>query len=444
MYNYLTLLVFLLIACTPIQAETLIELYQLAEQNDPQLQIADQQRLAILEKKVQAHAPLLPQITIGAEARENWSYKNIKFGDSSENTTIGYNLSLNYALYRRDLNIKYEQTDSLIREAEANYEAEKQALIERVAKRYFAVLAANDNLKFVQSAKKAFKRQLKEAQLRFEAGLIAVTDVEEARAGYDLAVADEISAQNELDNAIESLREITGSYHRVLAVLKKNMPLLKPEPYDIDTWTETALEQNPQIIAAQHAIENARQEIDKQRAANSPTVDFVAEHSYDDIIRGDRNFYNNRDRAFRNSVGVQLNYQLYEGGAIRSRIREAKRRHDQALGKLERQRRRVQLQIRQAFLSLVSNLSKVKALKQAVKSNETALKAIQTGFELGTRTSVDVMNAQHDLLRAQRNHSNARYDYVVTTLQFKQASGLLTEGDLIAINNWLTKVTPKN
>ena len=438
MSKYFTVLFFLLVSTTHLQAETLIELYQLAEQNDPQLQIANQERLAILEKKVQAHAPLLPQINVGANVRENWSYKNLKFGDSSENTTIGYNLSLSYALYRRNLNIKYEQTDSLIQEAEANYEAEKQALMVRVAKRYFAVLAANDNIIFVQSTKKAFKQQLKEAQLRFKAGLIAVTDVEEARSGYDLAVADEITAKNERDNAIESLREITGSYHRILAILKPNMPLMRPEPDDIDVWTETALEQNPQIIAAKYAVENARQEIEKQRAANSPTVDIVAEHNYDDIIRGDRNFYNNRDRAFRNSIGIELNYQLYEGGAIRSRIREAKRRHDQALAKLERQRRKIQLQSRQAFLSLISSLSKVKALKQAVKSSETALKAIQTSFELGTRTSVDVMNAQRDLLRAQRNYSNARYDYVVTSLQLKQASGLLTEGDLIAINNWLT------
>jgi outer membrane protein len=429
-----------LIACffyNPIQAETLLELYQLAVQNDPQLKIANQERLATLEKKSQARAPLLPQVTLGADATHNWRTEDWMTGNNQENTSVGYNVSLSYALYRRDLKIKLEQVDSQIQQAEATYESARQALMERLSSRYFAVLAANDNLKFAQSAKQAFKRQLDEAQQRFEVGLIAITDVEEAQAGYDLAVADEILAQNELDNAQEALREITGRYHQNLAALNEEAPLLGPDPTDIDAWTKTALEQNPEMLAAQYAVEEARQEIEKQRAANLPTIDLVGRHSYSDILRGDDNPPGTL--TTNNSLGIELNYFLYEGGAIRSRIREAQRRKDQALDRLEQQRRAIQLQTRQAYFTLISNISRVKALKQALISTETALKAVQTGFELGTRTSVDVVNAQRDLLSAQRNYSSARYDYVLNTLRLKQAAGLISVDDLAGINNWLSR-----
>ncbi|RKZ39663.1 MAG: type I secretion protein TolC [Gammaproteobacteria bacterium] len=438
-YKHLSFLLIIGLLNTPIQAETLLELYQIAEQNDPERQIAYSEYLAILEKHPQARALLLPQVTLGADTTENWSSEERIFGNSRENTNIGYNVSLTYALYRRNLNIQLEQVNSQIQQALVTFEGAKQALMERIASRYFAVLAANDNLKFARSAKKAFRRQWDEAQQRFEVGLIAITDVQEAQAGYDLAVADEIAAQNDLDNAYEALREITGDYHQILAVLNEDAPLLGPEPSDLDAWTELALEQNPQLLAARYAVEIARQEIEKQRAANSPTLDLVGRHSYSDIIRGENNTFNSHT----NSLSIQLNYPLYEGGAIRSRIKEAKIRSIQTLDKLEKQRRTVQSQTRQAFLSLLSNISRVKAFKQALISTETALKAIQTGFELGTRTSVDVVNAQRDLLRAQRNYSRTRYDYVLDTLQLKQATGLLSLDDLAGINNWLTQHTMK-
>jgi len=432
----------LLVGCVfngPSYAENLLELYQLAEQQDTQLKIANWELLATLEKRPQARAPLLPQVTLSAEANENLRFNDGLSGNSQENTSIGYNVSIRQALYRRDRQIQLEQVDSEILRAKATYESAQQDLIERLASRYFAVLAANDNLKFARSAKHAFKRQADEAQQRFEVGLIAITDVQEAQAGYDLAVADEILAQNELDNAYEKLREITGTYHQVLANLSEDAPLQGPDPLDIDAWTEFAVEQNPQLRAAQYMVESARQEVEKQRAANLPTIDLVGQHNYNNILRGDKNPIGNE--TINNSVSIQLNYFLYEGGAKRSRIKEAQQRHVQALDRLEQQYRTVQSQTRQAFLSLLSNVSRVKALEKALLSTETALNAIQIGFELGTRTSVDVVNAQRDLLRAQRNYSQARYNYVLDTLRLKQAAGLLNQDDLAAINDWLTQHT---
>lgn len=421
-----------------LQAETLLEIYQLAEQQDPQLKIVNQERLALLEKQPQARALLLPQVTLGGNVTETWRTQDWMYGDHSENTSAGYNVSLNYALYQRDRQIQLEQVDSQISQAETNYESAKQQLLERVAERYFTVLAAHDNLKFAGSAKKAFRRQWEQAQQRFDVGLIAITDVQEARAGYDLAVADEIQAQNELDNAFEGLREITGHYHRGLAFLNADAPLLDPQPKEVEAWTEIAFKQNPQLQSAQYAVETARQEIEKQRAAHLPTVDLVGQHRYGDILRGDEA---PNTLTTENTIGVQLNYFLYEGGAIRSRVREAKQRHIQALDQLEQQRRVVELQTRQAFLTLLANISRAKALKQALISTETALKAIKIGFESGTRTSVDVVNAQRDLLRAQRDYSRARYDYILNTLRLKQAVGILNVKDLEGINNWLIQYT---
>ncbi len=424
-----------LIAFRPIQAETLIELYQLAAQNDPKLKIAYQELIAVREKKHLARAPLSPEVTLGANATENLQTDNWLIGNDRENTTIGYDVTLRYPLYRRQLNIALEQVDSEIKRTEAEYESARQELMARLASRYFDVLAANDNLKFTVAAKKAFKQQLDEALMRFQVGLLSITDVEEAKAAYDLTISDEILAQNEIDNALEALREVTGRYHKVLATLKEKTPLLAPNPADVNKWTVTALQQNPQVLATQYSIETARQEIEKQRAANLPTIDLVAQHRYSDIFRGDDNLPGTF--TTNNSVGIQLNYFIFEGGRIRSRTKIAQIRRIQAIDKLEEQRRATQLQTRQAYWGLLSNISRVTALKQALISSETALKATQQGFEVGTRTSVDVVKSQRDLLRAQSDYSRVRYNYVLSTILLKQAAGSLSEEDLVAINKWL-------
>ncbi len=432
MYKYLSFL--FLIYCLPIQAENLLELYELAEQNDPQLKIANSERLITAQQKPQAQAPLLPQISLNANAVENW---NSNSGSNTENSTIGYNASLSYALYRRNLNIQLKQVDGKINQAEANYETAKQDLIKRLADSYFAILASSDNVEFAIGAKKAFQQQLKDATQRFDVGMIAITDVQEAQAGYDIAVADVIAAQNRLDNSFETLRAITGSYHSILATLKNKAPIMEPNSSDLDVWTEVALQQNPQILAIQQALEVASQEVVKQRAANYPTLDLVGNYNHSDSIRGDENPQSNNIKGA--SVGLQLQYSLYSGGLVQARIKEAQQRRIQTIERLEQQRRIVQMQTRQAFLNLVSNISKIKALQQALKSTKTALKAIQTGFDLGTRTSVDVVNAQRDLLRAQSNHSTARYDYVISTFQLKQAVGMLGLDDLKIVNGWLVQ-----
>lgn len=429
----------LLIGCCavhlPLQAETLLELYKLAEQNDPQLKISNANRLIALEKKPQAEALLRPQVNLNAEINEGWRFKDWMMGRGVENTGAGYNLSLSYGLYRPISEITLDQTESQIKEAQVTYEAARQELMMRVANRYFAVLAAYDNLKRSQLAKESFKKQLDQAQQRFDVGLVAITDVQEAKAGYDSSVAEEIRAKNELDNTREALREITGSYHEILAGLSEDAPLLDPEPSNIEVWTRRALEQNPNLLAVHYSVDVVRQEIDKQRATLLPTVDVVGIHSYSEVLRGEKV---PGTLSTNNSIGMQMNYLLYEGGAVRSRIREAQQRYTQTLELLEQQRRSVERQTHDAFLNIMSDISRIQALKQAVVSNQTALEAVKTGFEVGTRTTLDVLLAQSKLLDTQRDYSNARYNYVLNTLKLKQSVGTLSVEDLTSINEWLT------
>jgi len=432
--NTLFLLLINLLWIHPIHAKNLLEVYEQARQSDSQLKIVRSEYLATLEKKPQASSQLLPQVTVDAGATERHQTKNWMIGDSFENTAAYYNVSLRYALYRRDKQIQEKQADNQILQAEADYDTAQQTLIEQVANRYFNVLAAEDNLEFARSTKNAIHQQLKQAKERFDVGVIAITEVQESQAGYDLAVAEEIEAKNTLDNARESLREITSVYYENLASLTEELPLLLPDPEDIDAWTETALQNNPKITALQYAVKVARQEVQKQRTAYLPTVDLVGNHGYNDVFRGNKNpLSNNTD----NSVGIQLNYFIYQGGAKASRVREAKQRLMQTLDRLEQIRRTVQREMHNAYLNVVSNISRVKAFKQALTSTETALDAIQAGFEVGTRTSVDVLNAQRDLLRAQRNYARARYDYLLNTLRLKQAAGLIAVEDIENINKLL-------
>lgn len=421
----------------PSHAETLLELYNLAKLNDPALKAVNAERLATLEKQPQARALLRSQLALSANATEVWQTQHwLAGGNDVENTNLGYSLSINQPLYYRDRQIALTQADLQIQAVTARYIGEQQALMEKVATRYFAVLAAYDSVRFSRGAKTAFKRQWDQAQQRFEVGLIAITDVQEAKAGYDLAVADELQAKNQLDNAHEALREITGHYHRTLATLQTDIPLVVPEPADMHLWTKIALTHNPAIIATQHQLAQAQKEIKRRRTAFLPTVDVVGSHQYSDVVRGDDMPSDGTD----NRIGIQLNYSLYEGGAKRSRIREAQQNYSQVQHQLEQQRRTVQSQTHSAYLNVLSNISRVKALQQALTSTTTALEAVQTGFEVGTRTSIDVVNAQRDLLRAQQNLAIARYDYLLNQLRLRQAAGVIKVEDLNEISKLLVTV----
>jgi len=434
-----TLAVFLLTAaaCTPhVRAADLLDVFQLAETNDPVYREAQAAYRATLETKPQALAQLLPLVSLNANTlSHNQDISTEGFSVATGEVDFnshGYSLDITQPLFRADRFLTLRQAESIIQQAEAELTAALQDLILRVAVRYFLALGANDNLVFSAAEKKSLQRQLDQAKQQFEVGLTAITDVQEAQAGYDRAIANEILAINEVDNARERLREIAGEYLGDFATLGVDMPLIAPEPEDIDTWTAIALEQNLAIASAKESLETARQDIRIQTAGHLPTLDIVASRRYD--ASGGRF---GATKIHDDAIGLELNIPLYEGGLVNSLTREARQRYEQALEQLEQQHRAAQRQTREAYLGVISGISQVQALKQALVSTETALQATTAGFELGTRTAVDVVAAERATLEAKRDYARARYDYLLNLLRLKQAAGTLSPDDLKQINSWL-------
>lgn len=404
-------------------AATLMQIFELALTSDSEFLAAGAANRAAQEIRPQAEAGLLPNASLRVDA--NWNERR----RTRDFETYGIVLSAEQPIYRRDRRIALDQADSRIARADALYAAALQDLMMRVSQRYFDVLEAEDELSFARATLEAFEQQLMQSRQRFEVGLTAITDVEEAKAGFDLARAQLIAAENSLDTAREALRETSGEYHEALAPLGR-MPLVTPEPADIDKWTETALGQNLRLLASRHDAETARREIERIRAGHYPALDAVGSHRRTDRISGG-------GETASTIIGLRLNLSLYAGGSVLSQTRESRHRYQQALDELERERRRTQRETREAYLGVNSGISQVTALEQAVRSNETAADAVEAGFQVGTRTSVDVLNAQRDLFRARRDLARERYTYIRNVLRLKRAAGTLSEDDLRQASAWL-------
>lgn len=416
--------VFLLAMSSAAPGENLFEVFEAALGSDPEFLATGADHRAAREIRPQALAGLLPSVRLSLDTQ--WNERQRRRDFRSDNLV----LDVAQPLYRRDRQVELQQADSRIARADALYAAARQDLMVRVAERYFGVLEAEDELSFAQATLEAFEQQLAQSRQRFEVGLIAITDVEEAKAGFDLARAQLIAAENALDIAREALRETTGGYLERLAPLG-DMPLVMPEPADIDKWTQTALERNQRLLAARHDSETARREIERMQAGHSPTLDAVGSLGLNDSESG---MFGETRRA---KVGLRLNLPLYSGGSVVSRTRESRHRYQRTLNVLERERRRAQRETRDAYLGVDSGISRVHALEQAVRSSETAAEAIEAGFQVGTRTSVDVLDAQRDLFRARRDLSEARYSYMLNVLRLKRAAGTLAQDDLELISIWL-------
>jgi outer membrane protein len=422
----------------PAQDANLLEIYRLALTSDPQLGAAEARRRAAYEAVPQSRAALLPSIGLSANTAANrLDTRDSGFSNTgiSHYNSRGYTLSLTQPVYHRDLLVQRRQADLSVKQADARYTTAEQDLILRVATRYFGVLSAKDTLEFAQAEKTAIARQLEQTQQRFNVGLIAITDVHEAQARYDLSVSQEIAAANGLDTARETLREVTGQYFSELASLGDELPLVVPEPTDIDQWVKAALEQNWQLVAAQLGAEIAREDIDRRRSGHYPTLDLVASDTRS--ISGGGNFGNSDSED--TALSLQLNVPLYQGGLVDSQVREGRYLMDQAVQNLEQSRRSTESQARQAYLGVQASISQVKALKQALVSTQTALKATEAGYEVGTRTIVEVLDAQRDVFRAERDYATSRYSYILNILQLKQAAGTLRPDDLGEVNAWLKK-----
>lgn len=406
----------------------LLATYRAALQNDPVFLAAEYQQLAAIEARPQARAVLLPQINLTANAART-NNDNDQF-DSFTSSEL--NLRLTQTLYRRSNYITLSRAELQVEQAKATYIVARQSLLLRSAEGYFALLAAQDNLDFTRSDKEAIQRQLEQAERRFEVGLIAITDVKEAKSQYDLAVAQEIAADNQLATAREALRVLTGHYPQAWSRLDEASPLIAPDPNNIEHWVDLAKQSSPQLLVAQLASEIAKKSIALERAAHLPNTELVGSYtnSNSDGLAGD---------AETTQLRIQVSIPLYTGGLISSRVRQANASFELSRQQFDSQRRTTEQQTRDAYRSVLADISRVRALQQALISTQSGAEATQAGFDVGTRTAVEVLSALQETYRAQANYLRARYDFILNTLRLKQAAGTLVAADIEQVNNWLVQ-----
>ena len=443
----------------PVQADSLLEVYQQALQSDPRIHEAEARRMAALEAEPQARGLLLPQIDFSGDwsSFNNESLSVDQFpppqgvqASSSEGKgdTTRWQFNLRQTLFRWDQIVGLRRADKLVAKAEADREAAQQDLIVRVGQNYFDVLAAEDRLTSLHANRQAIARQLEQAKQRFEVGLIAITDVQESQAAHDQAVADEIAAKRTLATSREFLREITGQYVENLSAPGDEFPMRAPDPANANGWVDLALSQNLALVSSRLDERLARDEISFRRNGHYPTIDLVAStNAFDSVSERNNNnqgFLDANSDFKSDSIGIQFSVPIFAGGATSSRVREAVYLHTASREQLQRVTRETERQTRDSYLGVLSEMSRVEALQQAVKSSRTALEATQAGFDVGTRTIVDVLDSQFALYRSITLFYQARYDYLMNVLRLKQAAGNLQIQDLENIDRWLTeRLTPE-
>jgi outer membrane protein len=424
---------------SPAFCQDLLETYQLAKANDPEFKSSDINKLATAEIKSQSIAQMLPNLSFSANSSRNRLESTSFLGTTLQHywdSKLGINLK--QPVFHWDHWVQLDQADNKIAQAEAQFQAKQQSLMRRTAEAYFNILAAQDNLEFANSEKKSIEKQLEQAKQRFDVGIIAITDVYEAQAGYDRSLASVIEAGNLLDNSKEALREIIGENAAELNSLQPQIPLSPPAPDDLSSWSNAAENNNFSIVAQINQAEYVRKNVELQQSKHLPTLDIVAQYSEMDTgnqygLRGDNE-----------SFGLQLNLPLYEGGGTSSRSRQAAYEYEAAKEDLTKVKRSINRGVKDAFRGVVSSISRVKALEATSKSAAMAVEAAEAGFEVGTRTMVDVLAEQRNLFRAKSDHARSRYDYLINGIKLKEAVGSLNEEDLEQINQYLQGTLSKN
>lgn len=442
---------------TPVVAEDLLDIYRLARANDPTIQAAEYEYFAAQESSPQAWANYLPQITGTAtmgttetdSTRDELDFDSASgtvnlipdIKSASENETLNWQVELRQTIFNWSNIREIQKAGADVAKAEADYRVAQQDLIVRVAEQYFTLLGAIDAFEAAEINRESIGRQLEQARKRFEVGLIAVTDVQESQAAYDQALADEIAAQRDVTTARERLRASVGQYVETLAKPTDQMPLELPQPASAEDWVKTALDQNLNVISSRFAWESAQETVGIRRGGHVPTLDLVARHSYSDSENTitDTSFPipSTLSESTSDFIGVQLNVPIFSGGRSQSQVRQAAHQASAAKSRLTGAMRDTEAQARDAYLGVQSDISRVDALSQALESARTALKATQAGYEVGTRTAVDVLDARRNELQAQVNHARARYDYILNMLRLKQAAGMLDISDIEEVSRYM-------
>ncbi|MEK9497273.1 outer membrane channel protein TolC [Photorhabdus sp. P32] len=415
------------------QAEDLLQVYKQAKESNPELRKSMAERNKAFEKINESRSPLLPQL----ELNTGYSYKSgYRDQRDTESNTLNANLGLSQTIFDmskwRQLNLE-EKTAGIV---DVSYQSSEQKLILDSATAYFKVLRTIDTLSYIEAQKAAIYRQLDQMTQRFNVGLVAITDVQNARANYDDVLAQEVVSRNDLDNALEALRQVTGIYYPRLASLNiDHFKTQKPEAVDI--LLKEAEKRNLNLLSARLSQDLAREQIKAAQAGHMPTINLGASTN----VSNSQNHAPGRSNNYsgENSVGLTLSLPIYSGGATSSRVEQAQYSFVSASEQLESAYRNVVQTVRSSFNNISASISSIDAYKQLVVSAQSSLDAMEAGYQVGTRTIVDVLNATTKLYEAKQKLSNARYDYLINQLNIQHALGTLNEKDLVALNNTLGK-----
>ncbi|MGL5500039.1 MAG: outer membrane channel protein TolC [Plesiomonas shigelloides] len=416
-------------------ADSLLDIYQQAKTNDPVLRKAAADRDGVVEQINQARASLLPQLNATGTA----DYSRSNFNTVNEQNQTAAKLNLTQSLYDRANWVRLTQSEKRASQAEVNYSAAQQNLILRVANAYFGVLRAQDNLTVILAEKKAVFRQLEQTKQRFDVGLVAITDVQDAQAQYDQVRASQITAQNDLDNSLENLREITGNLPSQINILDTKQ-FSTDMPLKIDQLMKEADAKNLNLMSARLGQELSREGVRLASSGHLPTLGLQGSVGVSDTnVTSGPTPSANGDST---SVGVVLSIPIYSGGRTSSEVRQAEYGFISSSEALEQAYREIQKNVRAAHNNIGASISSIKANEQAVVSAKSALDATEAGYEVGTRTIVDVLNSTRSLYNTNRQLANARYDYLINTLNLQGAVGVLNENNILVLNKVLNTPSP--
>ncbi|MCW8384841.1 TolC family outer membrane protein [Fluoribacter dumoffii] len=428
-------------------ATDLMDIYHQALENDPIFKNAYDTYMANAEALPQARAALLPQVGITAKATRNVFHVNdgiFTIRDDYYNSRM-WQVSASQAIFNYQAWARVQQAKASVKAAQATFNDAAQDLILRTAKAYFDVLFAQDTLNFAEAKKRANMRQYEQAKQRFEVGLDPITSVYEAKAAYDQSVATVIASRNNQINQSENLRKLTNHVYEVIAPLRNGkIPLIKPEPNIVEQWIDTGLKQNYKLLSAKYNLEVARENMKALSAGNWPTIALqgsTAETSNE--INSTNPLLPATQKL--SSVGLALNFPVFQGGLVRSQTRQAQHNFQATSERVEQSYRDVVVNSRIAFNTITDGISKVKADRQTVISQQNSLESTEAQFEVGTRTMVDVVNAQQRLFEAQNQLANDQYSLINAVLTLKYLAGTLNVNDLELINSWLetTRINTK-
>jgi len=435
---FLSLMLVAISSSSFAQVLDLTAAYKHALENDSDTHAAYNKLLASKELTPQALADLLPAINASARSDDVRQESESSFSGAGKNTNQfrdeGFTVSLRQPLFNWASFTRYSQAKKHVSRAEVEYRLAEQALIVRLTERYLEALQAEANLTLAEDNVSAFTHQLEQATIRFDVGLIAITDVHNAKAQFDLSVAVKIAAQDTLFSSQEGLREIIQIDVAALAPMISTFPLSPPQPNNMAEWETLARKHNLALEMARYDVAIAKKEIGINRAAHYPTIDIVASHVYSETGGGSfgTGFRNEADK-----LGLELNLPLFAGGKTLSLTKQAAFNHQHTLDLLKSLQRTTLRETRDAFRGVTANLRQVQALEQAIISNKSSLDANEVGLEVGTRTIVDVLDAQSALSLAKVQLIEAKKNYILNILKLKSTAGALTRKDVEQINHWL-------